>query len=258
MEEDGSPPGDLPIEPYKANYFLFLTYDRKVEEQDDRLPQEFKFQLSLKKNLIEWRYLPTYFGYTQKSFWQIYDQAHSAPFRESNYNPELFVDYDLTLLRESPFGFRVGIEHESNGRTGEFSRSWNRFYLKPSYHQGLLWLSLKAWHRFEEQQKIDENDQGGDDNPDIDHYLGNWEFQAYLPVAKYFDLSLLMRKRVRPAGPFYRLDLDYFLRNNIYTRIQIVHGYGESLIDYNRKVSKIGVGFVFSAHEARGTRHRIQ
>ena len=106
--------------------------------------------------------------------------------------------------------------------------------------------------------KIDENDQGGDDNPDIDHYLGNWEFQAYLPVAEYFDLSLLLRKWVRSEGPSYQLDLDYFLRNNIYTRIQVVHGYGESLIDYNRKVSKIGLGFAFSAHEARDTRHRIQ
>ena len=59
-----------------------------------------------------------FIAYTQKSFWQIYDEENSKAIRENNYNPEIFY-------RFCPSNFKIfwgikmkaidlGIEHESN------------------------------------------------------------------------------------------------------------------------------------------------
>jgi phospholipase A1 len=70
-----------------------------------------------------------YFAYTNRSFWQLYNE-NSAPFRETNHEPEIFLlmptDWEL-------FGFKnsfinLGFVHQSNGRGGTLSRSWNRIY----------------------------------------------------------------------------------------------------------------------------------
>ena len=68
-------------------------------------------------------------AYTQLSFWQVYNTEFSSPFRETNYEPEILLNYrtdtDLWGLR-SRF-IQVGLNHQSNGRGRPLSRSWNRF-----------------------------------------------------------------------------------------------------------------------------------
>ena len=76
-------------------------------------------------------------GYTQVSFWQVYN-SESAPFRETNYDPEVYYPMPLNFRPHgADTALRFGLEHESNGRgivNGyTLSRSWNRVYAKLIY-----------------------------------------------------------------------------------------------------------------------------
>lgn len=65
-----------------------------------------------------------YLTYTQKSFWDIY--AESSPFGDSNYNPGIGLGRYITKDNKLIGAGLIQIEHESNGRDGDDSRSWNR------------------------------------------------------------------------------------------------------------------------------------
>jgi phospholipase A1 len=122
-----------------------------------------KFQFSFKYDL--WpstSHHTVYLAYTQKSLWDLYSK--SAPFRESNYAPEIFYTHYHSELHGQPnpgcglFAEHVGVEHESNGEAGAASRSWNRAFVdvegtcygKPLYGLG----GLRLWYPF----LISEND----------------------------------------------------------------------------------------------------
>jgi phospholipase A1 len=235
------------IELHRQNYALPLTYDFKSKEDPVRDAREFVFQFSVRKNLLSCYLVPLYFGYTQRSFWQVYDAPRSRPFRENDYNPELFLDYDLTWLAGSPWGFQLGVEHESNGGAVGSSRSWNRTFARIEYRFAMLRTSLKVWDRWDERPKRSAGDPGGDDNPEIVGYLGSWELGVRVPFSSVFEAALRVRKRVPPDHPTAQLDLDFHIRNGNYLHVQYFHGYGESLIDYDREVSRIGVGLAIRA-----------
>lgn len=130
---------------HRSNYLVTgFTQDTQV-----------KFQFSFKYDLWPSPSRHTvYLAYTQKSLWDLYDK--SAPFRESNYAPEVFYAHYHSDMRGQPnpgcglFSEQVGIEHESNGEAGEASRSWNKVFVdveatcygKPLY--GLL--GVRLWY----------------------------------------------------------------------------------------------------------------
>jgi outer membrane phospholipase A len=111
---------------HKDNYFI-AGFSRASEA---------KFQFSIKVDLWPNRTNHSaYFGYTQKSLWNLYEP--SSPFVDSNYNPEVFYGYfkhygDVFWAPGTVVTFvdsaRAGLEHESNGRDGADSRGWNRVY----------------------------------------------------------------------------------------------------------------------------------
>ena len=97
-----------------------------------------------------------YLAYTQKSFWQWINSDQSSPFRETNYNPEVFYRWIPTAHLFNHWALDAGFEHESNGkgytppdaagRPTSLSRSWNRLYLAPLFACLALGTALAAGH----------------------------------------------------------------------------------------------------------------
>ncbi|MFZ5844370.1 MAG: phospholipase A [Pseudomonadota bacterium] len=201
------------------------------------------FQLSFKARILGG---PLFFGYTQRSFWQAYDSEESAPFRETNYNPEVFARFQPGNWLSRQWGFDVGIEHESNGKRVPESRSWNKVY-GAMFHEGdddVIWL--KAWYRLPEKKKDDPLDAEGDDNPDIDDYYGDAELRYRRcldgKVCRHLFNGMVRGNLETGKGA---IELSWsFPTGSEQTSwyIYLFSGYGESLIDYNNAENRIAIG----------------
>jgi phospholipase A1 len=229
--------------PYKENYFFPISYDTK--KRVDRKQAETKFQISVKKPIFENLFNldeTIYFGYTQTSWWQLYKD--SSPFRETNYQPEVFVTIpygksDKTSLK----GFKFGFLHESNGQGEPKSRSWNRLYLESYFQAGNLFLVPKVWYKIPEDEKTD-------DNPDIEDYLGYGDFTLIYPY-KSHTFKLLLRNNLKfdeDNKGFAQFDwtFPFFNSKNTFGYLQLSSGYGDSLIDYDKEINRISFGISLS------------
>jgi phospholipase A1 len=239
-----------PISSYRQNYLLPYTYNftqntqlyNAINPTWDVQEAEAKFQISLKIKLWE-SILGTntdlWFGYTQLSLWQVYNSDFSSPFRETNYEPELLLNFrtdtDLFGLMRNRF-IQVGLNHQSNGRGEPLSRSWNRFVANFGFEKDAFNLVLKTWLRIPESEDTD-------DNPDITSYLGYGEITA-LYLWKDYSVSATFRNNFRfdENRSALQLDLSFPLIERINGYVQYFVGYGESLIDYNHYSNRIGVG----------------
>jgi phospholipase A1 len=87
--------GKFAISPHHANYILPFTSNnspnldpiREADPTKDLKKEEVAFQLSLKVKLWEdifGKEADLWMGYTQRSFWQLYNFNDSSPFRETN------------------------------------------------------------------------------------------------------------------------------------------------------------------------------
>jgi len=226
---------------YKSNYLLPLTWGNRSETRADA---ELQFQISFKQQVYDW---PVYFAYTQKSFWRVLDTADSRPFRETNYNPEVFYRYPGRSRDLLSWGIDAGGEHESNGAREPESRSWNRLYLRPFVSYDRLRATLKVWYRWPESEKTGPQDTGGDENPDIYKYYGYGELSlGYMFKEGWLQEHMLnTRLRYNPATGKGAVQVDYSLptpRRNAFWVAYLWNGYGESLIDYNRAITRFGLG----------------
>jgi phospholipase A1 len=180
------------------------------------------------------------FGYTQRSWWQIY--VTSAFFRESNYQPEFFVLIPTYKFLENSNikGFKIALIHQSNGRGGEFERSWNRLSLSSFIYYKNFITELRFWYRFK-----DKNDY----NPDITDYLGFSEIKFIFPYNKHL-LKLSLKSNITHKKSSVELNYSYPIpmrdENDLYLYFKTFNGYGESLIDYNHNVNKISLGVAIS------------
>lgn len=231
----------LGFEPYKYNYILPAIVSANRENGHAK-KVESKFQISLKKLLYEdlfFRDLDFYFAYTQQSFWQVYDSANSRPFRESNYEPELFLSYSLDKYPLFFNRVNFGFNHQSNGGDLSKSRSWNRLFIEGVYGYENFAFALRAWHRLKESPEKD-------DNPDILDYLGYGELNvAYLLDKHLFSATLRNNLKSDNRGAI-TLDYSYPIFESVYLHLQYFNGYGDSLIDYNRAIERVGVGVSFN------------
>jgi len=240
---------EFDVKPYYMNYLLPLTYDRIYHSGRKRM--ETKFQISFKKSLAKDIFgvqNELFLGYTQTSWWQT--SAKSSPFRETNYMPELFMIFPYTK-KESPLkAYKIGILHQSNGQGGVLSRSWNRVYLSGIFQTKGIFIMPRVWYRLPEHAKKDINDTSGDDNPDIYDYLGYGDLRISYPYKRHL-FTLLIRDNLKfnshnkGAVEFnWTFPLPWI--SDTYGYLQIFSGYGESLIDYNKRNDKIGLGFAIT------------
>jgi phospholipase A1 len=250
-EEKGIGTGVLSLRTYRQNYFLPFTYNSNPNRDTygaagENKPGniEVKFQLSFKVLLWEkifWDNGDLFFAYTQLSFWQLYDKKLSSPFRETNYEPEVFFKFDTDF---NVFGLTnrfitVGFNHESNGKGGDLSRSWNRVFAVFGADRGNFAFALKPWYRIPE-------DDDDDDNPNIEKYMGYGElFGAYRLKGHVFTFMLRNNLRQNNRGAV-ELGWSHPITTNLKLYAQYFNGYGESLVDYDNSTNRIGVGVMLN------------
>lgn len=230
---------------HKENYLLPLTWSPDYQGHHS----EVTFQLSIKQRLLVDK---LYVAYTQKSMWQVLDREHSAPFRETNYNPEIFLrllpgDDLLRKWHLDYWGFDLGLEHESNGQTLPASRSINRLYVAAFRPDGNTLWHFRAWYRLPEDPKSSPLDTRGDDNPLTDDYLGYGE----VTYSHHFGAGWLVRAKVRGNTQTEKgaLDLQFSKPSSdgdVFYVLSLFNGYGESLIDYDNSVTRVGFGLMFN------------
>ncbi len=215
---------------------------------------EMRVQLSVRTKLAS-GILPTsnglrdslWAGYTQQSYWQLFSPGISRPFRNTDHEPEVLYVYPTDA--QLPWGWRwrysgIGLVHQSNGQSDPLSRSWNRTYLMTGLEQGDRFsLTARVWKRMNESA-------GNDNNPGISDYVGRAEFALGWNLNR--DNRLMLTTRHALAGSArgsVRLDWLQTLgtqlvgpRSNLRLHTQLFSGYGDSLVDYNRRRTVFSVG----------------
>ena len=225
---------------HKEMFMLPFTYSNEYNNKQT----EAVFQISAKHRIFGLR---LYFAYTQISFWQAYDKDNSAPFRETNYNPELFYRFKPFSYASGHIGADLGFEHESNGQKPPVSRSWNLLYVSPYFYNSDFLLHLKLRYRVPEDEKETPDASVGDDNPDITDYLGYSDIYFYYNLPHNHTIHLKARGNLGTGkGGFYIMyNFPVPKSDNSFFTIRFSHGYGESLVDYKRSLTRIGIGILF-------------
>lgn len=194
---------------------------------------DIKFQLSLALRLWNIKGKVDIFAtYTQHSVWDIYQE--SCPFRETAYNPGVWAAWqvkdDLRLL--------FGLEHESNGMGGTDSRSFNYATvacLYEPFEHGRF--GARVWYGYYDRENISR----------YFHYRGIMQLWATFHTR---DERVFVTAMVNPTITFtkYNLQLDASWRMakrgdwipSLY--VQYNYGYGDTMLDYNRRSSTIRIG----------------
>ena len=227
---------------YEPMYFLLGTH-----------PEDSKFQISLKYRLLTEegplaRRYPWakgfHLGYTQTSFWDL--RSDSKPFEDTSYKPELLFlseDTPLGIPRARGSFLQWGLQHESNGRDGDASRSTNLLYVRPLcvfYDERTKLEVLIAPRVWVYVMNDDET------NPDLKDYRG------------YFDLEFKLGKTDGPVlgahlrwakeGASTQWDLTYPLHRSLggsldlYLHVQVSDVLAESLLNYKERTQTLRIG----------------
>lgn len=223
---------------YKDNYFTVGTtpFAKPTTTNSD-----VKFQISLAirltDNVLPWKSF-LFLMYTQKTLWNVFQE--SMPMRDLNFNPGIgwskpFFNKDryvgkLTLM----------LEHESNGRDGDESRSWNKISLSGStIINEWLMVHAKFWIPI-----ID-----GQNNRDILKYCGIYQSGVVITTPnKRFSWGLTWVKRSGFNLNFNTIwDFSWRVsdKTNLNLFAQYYNGYGENLLDYKQFHSRLRVGIIF-------------
>ena len=239
---------------HNPNYLLPISYspnpnsisfDGIDDEQIDRF--EAKYQISVKTPL--WLHQDDtsgiYFGFTAVSFWQVYNDETSKPFRETNYQPEVFYQFNTdTSLAGYKFNlFRIGLNHMSNGQSGLKSRSWNRIIATALFSDENTAYYIRTWVRLPEDAKTSPLDPLGDDNPDINDYYGRVELGFGYRLGE-LDIATSIRNNLSLGDnrSGVEVNITYPFNKRYDLLVQLFSGYGDSLIDYNRHKQRVSIG----------------
>jgi phospholipase A1 len=247
------------VRTYLPNFFLPMHYTSGINRapysptqpagapKNDYLSAEAKLQISLRTKVVEDLLLPgadLWVAYTQRSLWQIWDSADSAPFRSTDYQPELIYVVPVPeRIGNLPLGWKLrmlqlGFAHQSNGQSDPLSRSWNRITMGAGFERGDFSVQVRGNQRLRLQ--------GKDDNPEIADYIGRGELNfGWLPGASTFNLTWRTNLKSASRGSL-QLDWTYPVFSDQPTGlrwyVQLFDGFGETLLDYNHRQTSLGLG----------------
>ncbi len=234
-----------------TNTKLFKTYDNKITPRDKN---EAQFQVSIKVPIFTNIFNSKgdlFVSYTQNSFWQVYDKDDSSPFRETNYQPELF--WQLDLKNKNKIGLktiRISAIHQSNGRTVTHSRSWNRSELHMLFEAKKFFYGLNIWNRWNEPYNDDANSTRDDDNPYLTKFIGNQKIFVGFKY-KRFKNTLTYQNDIFDFKPDKgNIVVDIILPSNNHNFnyfLRYFDGYGETLIDYDKDIRRYSFGIIIAS-----------
>lgn len=247
------------VRTYLPNFLLPMHYTTSMNRAPQSPTQPFsaannsyssveaKLQISLRAKIVEDLLLPgadLWAAYTQHSLWQLWDSGDSSPFRSTDYQPELIYVVPVPQkFGKLPLGWnlrmlQLSFAHQSNGQSDPLSRSWNRIALGAGFEHGDFSLQVR------DNQRI--RVQGKDDNPDLVDYIGRGEVNvAWSPGASTLGVTWRTNYKSLSRGSL-QLDWTYpvFAEQPAGLRwyVQLFHGYGETLLDYNHRQTSLGLG----------------
>jgi phospholipase A1/A2 len=187
-------------------------------------------------------------AYSQKSYWQLFNSELSRPFRTTDHEPELIYIYPHQIALPGGWNYRLsglGLVHQSNGQALPLSRSWNRAYLMGAAEKILgqesgLRLQGRVWERLGES--------GEDENPGIQSFIGRAELTASWQLNRAHSLGLSLRHSLRKQARG-STSLDWMITPDaaanyasLRYHLQLFSGYGDSLVDYNRRRTALSLG----------------
>ncbi len=222
---------------YKDNYFIFgPSVGAEPTVRNTNVKFQISFSQRLTRNTLPWNtYL--YLFYTQKCFWNILEE--SMPMTDLNFNPGIGLGKPIFAKDRFIGELKLMLEHESNGRSEENSRSWNKISLGVNIMiDPHCIIHAKGWIPI-----VD-----GRHNKDLLDYYGIYQMGMSLRSSNNkFGFSTLFTKR-RGWDLNYNITVEasYRIKNthNQYLFMQFYNGYGEGLLDYNKFHSQLRVGFV--------------
>lgn len=222
---------------YKDNYF---TVGTAVNQKPSRTNSDVKFQISIAQRLTKTT-LPghtfLFLMYTQKTLWNVFEE--SLPMRDMNFNPGIGLSRPFFNKDRYIGKLTFLLEHESNGRDGKSSRSWNRISFSGS-------VLINEWIMVHGKFWIPIID--GQNNRDILNYCGIYQtgVQITSPNKRLGGSVTLVKRKGWNLNFNTILEFNYLVhrKSNQYLFVQFYNGYGECLLDYNQFHSRIRAGIV--------------
>ena len=222
---------------YKDTYFVGGT---ALNTKPTEFNSDVKFQISFRHRLTK-SILPLhshlFLQYSQKAIWNVFEE--SLPFHDLNFNPGIGVQNLVVYNGRLVGNGTIMLEHESNGRDGEASRSWNK--VSVSYAAVIdprLEVYAKTWIPI-----ID-----GQQNKDILKYCGIFQTGTQFISADrrwVADVTFVKRQGWNlNFNTILNVGFRFSKRDNQYLMLHFYDGYGENLLDYNKYHCRLRIGLL--------------
>ncbi len=222
---------------YKDTYFVGGT---ALNTKPTEFNSDVKFQISFRHRLTK-SILPLhshlFLQYSQKAIWNVFEE--SLPFHDLNFNPGIGVQNLVVYNGKLVGNGTIMLEHESNGRDGEASRSWNK--VSVSYAAVIdprLEVYGKTWIPI-----ID-----GQQNKDILKYCGIFQVGSQFISANrrwVADVTFVKRQGWNlNFNTILNVGFRFSKRDNQYLMLHFYDGYGENLLDYNKYHCRLRIGLL--------------
>ena len=222
---------------YKDNYFaLGTTLNHKPNEYNSDVKFQISFRQRLTKSVLPFHsYL--FLSYSQKAMWNIFEE--SLPFHDLNFNPGVGIQAPIFNKNRLIGSALIMLEHESNGRDGEASRSWNKIsFAGSAFISRNLMVHAKTWIPI-----ID-----GQQNKDILKYSGIFQTGAqFISENKRWVADITFVKRQGWNMNFNTIiNVGFRIRekDNQFLMLHFYDGYGENLLDYNKYHCRLRLGLL--------------
>ena len=222
---------------FKDNYFVLGTaLNQRPTEFNSDVKFQVSFQQRLTRSVLPW-HSHLFLSYSQKAMWNIFEE--SLPFHDLNFNPGIGISKLLILKGKLVGKATLMVEHESNGRDGEASRSWNKISLSASaFLLPELMVHAKGWIPI-----ID-----GQQNKDILKYSGIYQMgMQFVSTNKrwVFDVTLTKRKGWNlNYNTIVNIGFRFRKKDNQFLMLHFYDGYGENLLDYNKYHCRLRLGLL--------------